>query len=243
MTQQFDEGVKEILMTLLSLGATAYETDYIINQLNKRPEPIEQKIQALNKAEQIAKTPKQIETIQDVKQTLKQEEPVKQQISKPTSKPNIQQQQKPSKEQYIFNKLTKGGLTPIAAVGIIANLKAESELNPSIKQYGGGPGRGLVQWEKGGRFDTDRINLVSFAKKQGKPWTDLDAQIDFILYELNKHPEYIRVKQALNQADNIEKATLLFLRKYEKAGTPHTQKRLKYAKELYSRLASSIASN
>lgn len=243
MTQQFDEGVKEILMTLLSLGATMYETDYILNQLSKRPEPIEQKIQAINKAEQIAKTPTQVETLQDVKQTLKKEVTVKSNSTSQNKAQTTSKPQRQTKEQYIFKRLTDGGLTPIAAIGIIANLKAESELNPSIKQYGGGPGRGLVQWEKGGRFDTDRINLVSFAKKQGKPWTDLDAQIDFMLYELNKHPEYIRVKQALNQSDNIEKATLLFLRKYEKAGTPHTQKRLKYAKELYSDLVSNIASN
>jgi len=37
MTEQFDEGFKEILLGLLSLGATAYETDYILKLLNKRP--------------------------------------------------------------------------------------------------------------------------------------------------------------------------------------------------------------
>lgn len=239
MTQQFDEGVKEILMTLLSVGATMYETDYILDQLKKRPEPIEQKIQALDKVEQVAKTPNQVEVVQDVKQVLKQQAPQKHQKEEVKVKPKKSQ----TKEQYIFDKLTEGGLTPIAAIGIIANLKAESELDPTIKQYGGGPGRGLVQWEKGGRFDTDRINLVSFAKKQGKPWTDFDAQIDFMLYELNKHPEYMRVKQALNQTKNINDATILFLRKYEKAGTPHTQKRLKYAQDLYKDLVSNIASN
>ena len=47
MTEQFDEGYKEILMGLLSLGATAYETDYILKALKERPEPIEQKIDSL----------------------------------------------------------------------------------------------------------------------------------------------------------------------------------------------------
>jgi len=235
MTQQFDEGIKEILLTLLSVGATMYETDYILDQLNKRPEPIEQKIQALNKVEQTAKTSAQAEVIKDVKQTLKQQEPKPQAKPKPQVKPKSKPK---SKEQYIFDKLTKGGLTPVASIGIIANLKAESNLDPSIKQYGGGPGRGLVQWEKGGRFDTDRINLVSFAKKQGKPWSDLDAQIDFILYELDKHPEYIRVKKLLNDTKSVGEATNIFLRKYEKAGIPHTGKRLKYAEDLYKDLAS-----
>jgi GH24 family phage-related lysozyme (muramidase) len=49
----FDEGVKEIMMALFSMGAMAYETDYVVNQLNRRPEPITQKIEALNKAKKI----------------------------------------------------------------------------------------------------------------------------------------------------------------------------------------------
>ena len=50
MTEQFDEGVKEILLTLFSLGATMYETNYILDVLEKRPEPIVQKIEGLKQA-------------------------------------------------------------------------------------------------------------------------------------------------------------------------------------------------
>ena len=46
----FDEGVKEILLSLFSLGASVYEADYVAKQLNKRPEPIEQKVQAITQA-------------------------------------------------------------------------------------------------------------------------------------------------------------------------------------------------
>ena len=53
MTEQFDEGVKEILLSLLSLGATAYETSYLVDFLKDRPEPIEQKIDALDRVEDI----------------------------------------------------------------------------------------------------------------------------------------------------------------------------------------------
>jgi GH24 family phage-related lysozyme (muramidase) len=49
----FDEGVKEIMMSLFSLGALAYETDYVVKQLEKRPEPIQQKIEALSQAKKI----------------------------------------------------------------------------------------------------------------------------------------------------------------------------------------------
>ena len=220
MTEQFDEGVKEIVMTMLSLGATAYETDYILNQLNKTSEPIEQKITAVKQADNIIKSPKFDQVAAAVINRLEQEV----------------EEVKPAPEkgspEYIIDKLVNGGLTKTAAIGVVANLKAESNLDPGIKQIGGGPGRGLAQWEKGGRYDTDPINLNKFAAKKGTNWADLDTQIDFILYEMDKHPEYRKVKEQLNKTDSVEKATLIFLKKYEKAGTPHTDKRLKFAKEL-----------
>ena len=49
----FDEGVKEIMMSLFSLGAMAYEADYVMKQLEKRPEPIQQKIEALSQAKKV----------------------------------------------------------------------------------------------------------------------------------------------------------------------------------------------
>ena len=217
MTEQFDEGVKEIVMTMLSLGATAYEADYVLDQLKKTSEPIEQKIAAVKQADDIIKSPKFDQVAAEVINTLEQE--VKTVVAK-------------GSPQYIIDRLVNGGLTKTAAIGVVANLKAESNLDPGIKQRGGGPGRGLAQWEKGGRYDTDPINLNKFAAKKGTTWSDLDTQIDFILYEMEKHPEYRRVKEQLNNTDSIEQATLIFLKKYEKAGTPHTGKRLKYAKEL-----------
>lgn len=74
MTQQFDEGVKEILMTLLSLGATMYEADYIDKQLFKRPEPVEQKIEALKLAADKIDSPKFDRVAGEVEQRLAQDE-------------------------------------------------------------------------------------------------------------------------------------------------------------------------
>ena len=48
------------------------------------------------------------------------------------------------------------------------------------------------------------------------------------------HPEYKRVKDMLNKAQDIEEATMIFLTKYEKAGKPHTSNRLKYAQDMAS---------
>jgi len=230
MTEQFDEGFKEIVMSLLSLGATAYETNYILKVLDERPEPVEQKIKALKKADDIIKSDKFDKVAATVMQKLQvEDEPyeIEAEIKKAPTK---------GYPEYIINRLKGGGLTPTAAVGIVANLKAESNLDPAIKQFSGGPGRGLAQWEKGGRYDTDPINLVKFAKKKGTNWSDLDTQIDFILHEMDRHPEYKKVKDMLNKSDSVKDATLIFLKKYEKAGTPHTDKRLKFAKDLETQL-------
>lgn len=235
MTQQFDEGVKEILMTLLSVGATMYETDYVLDQLKKRPEPIEQQIQAVDKAQTLTRSPAQTQVLKKVEAKLKKVAAVKPVSFKKNTDSLRKVLPKPkavTKEQYIYNKLIKGGLTHIAAIGILANLKIESYLDPAKHQLGGGPGRGLAQWEKGGRYDTDRVNLVNFAKKRGKDWTDLNTQIDFILHEMSVLKEYRKVKEMLNRAKTIEDATLIFLTKYEKAGKPHTTTRQQAAAEL-----------
>lgn len=232
ITLQFDEGVKEILLALAT-GAAVYGTaNYIVNKLDKRPEPIEQKIQALDTLEQRAKTPQQANEIEAAKQALQKrpQTPIKANpymTGEPLDTPD-------SRARYMYHRFIKNGLTSVAALGVIANLKAEAgpELDSSKKQGGGGPGRGLAQWERGGRFDSDRINLVSFAKKNGQPWTDFKTQVDFILHELNTHPEYKRVKSMLNNAKTVGDATKIFLQKYEKAGIPHMDKRLRYAKEL-----------
>jgi hypothetical protein len=243
MTHRFDEGVKEIVMTLLSLGATMYETDYVLKQINKRPEPIEQKIEALKIADDRIDNIQFDQTVKSVISKLEQEvEPQK--PKEPAKKFGL------DKEQLAYYKLTEEGkLTPIAAIGIIANLQAESKLEPTTKQIaaytkGGGvkygPGRGIAQWEIGGRFDTDRINLKAFANKRGTDWTDYDTQIAFIIHELDTHPEFKRVKQELNKAKTVKDAVIIFLKKYEKAGIPHLTNRLKYGEDLMSKYSARV---
>ena len=133
-----------------------------------------------------------------------------------------------SKAKKIFDRLVSGGLTKTAAAGIVANLGVETgyTYDPGTMQESGGPGRGLAQWEAGGRYDTDNINLKSFASSMGKPWDDLNTQVDFILHEMKVHPEYKLVKSELNSAKSTEDATRIFLQKYEKAGVGHLDRRM-----------------
>lgn len=236
MTQQFDEGVREILSSLIILGA---HLGYGAYQMSGLADKIEQQASAREAIKAIQDTDKKIDNpefdraakkaISDLatSRTPQQTAGDKQYAARDRSALNV---------KGMYNMLVAGGLTKTAAIGVLANLKAESEFNPKAMQIGGGPGRGLAQWEKGGRFDTDRINLVKFAKSKGTKWTHGSTQIAFILYELDKHPEYKRVKKALNKAKTPGEAALIFLRDYEKAGTPHTKKRLKFAQDLAAEL-------
>jgi len=75
MTQQFDEGVKEILLTLFSLGASMYEANYILDLLEKRPEPIVQKIEGLKQAIDKIDSPKFDAAAMDAAKKLTQQKP------------------------------------------------------------------------------------------------------------------------------------------------------------------------
>ena len=142
------------------------------------------------------------------------------------------------KALQIYNRLISGGLTSTAAMGIVSNIGVETgyTYDPSTVQAKNGPGRGLVQWEKGGRYDTDNINLVSFAESKNKPWNDMNTQVDFILYELNNHPEYMEVKNMINTAKTVEQATEVFLTRYEKAGEPHLERRYAVSEQLQNKI-------
>lgn len=128
------------------------------------------------------------------------------------------------------------GFTPEQAAGIIGNFMVESGVDPSKKQYGGGPGRGLAQWgstnPKYDRFGYDGSRgLTRFAKEQGKPWEDLYVQLDYIMHELTTSEK--RAYQALTAATSVEDAANIFEDKYERAGIPHMERRLESARALY----------
>ena len=55
-------------------------------------------------------------------------------------------------DKIAFDFFLAKGLTPVQSAGIIGNLDQESGMDPTIWQYGGGPGRGIAQWSAGGRW-------------------------------------------------------------------------------------------
>ena len=135
----------------------------------------------------------------------------------------------------LYKMLKDRGFTDAAARGIMGNFYAESKLDPDAKQKldsgKTGKGRGLAQWEKGGRFDTDPLNLVDFAAKQEKSWRDPEVQLDFMLAEMNNSEAFGDVRTAINAAKSPADAAKIFLEGYEKANPDkaHLDRRVDYA--------------
>jgi GH24 family phage-related lysozyme (muramidase) len=53
VTQQFDEGMKDIVLGLLAIGTAPFSADKLQDYLDQRPEPIEQKIDAIDRVEEM----------------------------------------------------------------------------------------------------------------------------------------------------------------------------------------------
>ena len=142
------------------------------------------------------------------------------------------------KAMYIYNRLISRGLTSTAAMGVVSNLGVETgyTYDPSTVQGNNGPGRGLAQWQQGGRYDTDNINLVSFAKSRGTSWNDLNTQIDFIVHEMNTNPEFKQVKNILNTSKTVNEATQVFLTGYGKSGESNLENRYAVGEQLLNKV-------
>src|SRR5580692_11666632 len=96
-----------------------------------------------------------------------------------------------SPNQVAFEYFVGRGLSDVQAAGIVGNLDQESSMDPSVSQYGGGPGRGIAQWSVGGRWDTnENDNVLWYAREQGESPYSLTLQLQFVWYELEKFSGY-----------------------------------------------------
>ena len=88
-----------------------------------------------------------------------------------------------SQAEKVWDLLIAEGLSPTAAAGILGNLQQESNVDPTAVQ-GDGPGVGLAQWSRGGRWDTGPKSLLAFANDgELNPWS-VKTQIEFVMYEM-----------------------------------------------------------
>lgn len=138
-----------------------------------------------------------------------------------------------------FDFFVGKGLTKEQAAGVVGNYVTESGVNPDQEQCGGGPGRGLAQWEMGhqyARWDTvPEDNVLWFAGRGGADPMALQTQLDFTWYELETFGFY--GLGDLRNAGNVHDATHVFMKQYERPGVEAFDKRLAAANDVFARFA------
>lgn len=139
-------------------------------------------------------------------------------------------------EQKIWNKLIGAGLTPAGAAGLMGNLRAESNLEPTNLQntyerklglsdatytasvdsgkytnfVSDAAGYGLAQWT----YSARKKALLAYAKAQGKSIGNLEMQVDFALQELRE--SYPAVWKILITTASVRAASDVVLLQYER---------------------------
>jgi len=133
-------------------------------------------------------------------------------------------------EQEIIAGLMARGMPLHIAQGVVANMRAESRLDPGINEIaplvpGSRGGFGLNQWT-GPR----RVAFERFAAERGVAPDNLDAQLDFTMLEL-QGPERAAWEALQGAQDPIE-AARIYSDRFLRPGIPHMDKRLAYAAQL-----------
>jgi hypothetical protein len=133
----------------------------------------------------------------------------------------------------IWNYFAQQGYSNSAISGIIGNIGTETggTFDPTTKQKGGGPGRGLAQWSVNGRYK----QLQAYAKKHGLDPNSMQAQLGFMSQEMKQMG---LTPDKMNKLSTSQ-ATALFEKKYEAAGKPNMSSRNGYAQSAYNQFANS----
>ena len=127
---------------------------------------------------------------------------------------------------YVYGQLIGQGVEPHIAAGIVGNLMVESGPTISPSAIGdGGAALGIAQW------NTRRSALEAFAASRGTAATDLDTQIAFMFreFETTEAGAWSQIRAARTPQEAAE----LFSRLYERPGTPHLERRVEYATDVY----------
>ena len=118
-------------------------------------------------------------------------------------------------EQEAYEYLLKNGdLSPEQAVGIVANIRQQSNFDTSVHDDGTFHSTGLMCWA----FAREE-QLSKFAKERGEEVTNFYLQLDFILEELKHSSEYANFQLAnfngytvedWNEVQSPEEAAVVF---------------------------------
>jgi hypothetical protein len=124
---------------------------------------------------------------------------------------------------YAMKFFIDRGFSVQSSAGIVGNLVAESSIDPTRNQMGGGPGRGVAQWTVDQRWQT----FLKFADNRKLDPNTLDAQLRFIVHEM---PSAMGSDaQKIKSMTDADAAAELFMRKYERPGIERLEERKDFA--------------
>lgn len=153
----------------------------------------------------------------------------------------------------VWNYFRSAGFSEEATAGIMGNLYQESGVDPTrIQGNGAGPAAGIAQWENYNTQSGRWKEMADYCESQGKPWTDLECQLDYILIEMpgifsvytgngtytypngtvTWWPDRVTMDQ-YKQLDDIDTAVEIFERTFERASIPNMARRISQAHAYY----------
>lgn len=138
-----------------------------------------------------------------------------------------------SNEQTIYNFcINELGVNVASACGIIANIKNESNFNPTASciDTNGKTSYGICQWN-GSRF----TNLKNWCNKNGYSYSSLTAQLKFLKYELNgsEKSAFNKIKGVSNLSSGAYNAGYNWAKYFERCVSSQYDKRGKLARDTY----------
>ncbi|WP_278281032.1 phage tail tip lysozyme [[Clostridium] fimetarium] len=133
----------------------------------------------------------------------------------------------------VYNHLSGEGWSTNAICAVLGNMNVESRtINPGMHQPDGG-GYGLVQWDPESQY-------LDWAVENGYSADSLMGQVKFLLITMqpgagcwfpypNYKDYYMPYTNFISSNESIDYLTQVFLWSYERAGTPHTDRRINSA--------------
>ncbi|MDI9472520.1 MAG: SH3 domain-containing protein [Tissierellia bacterium] len=86
-------------------------------------------------------------------------------------------------QRAVWNDLMSRGYSVAAAAGVMGNIEAESSfIVDAVENTASNPGEGigLLQWSF-----SRKEQLIAFAEAMGRPWSDIEVQLEFLEFEMN----------------------------------------------------------
>lgn len=135
-----------------------------------------------------------------------------------------------------FNYLKSKGLSPEQAAGLVGNFMQEAGVNIDPKITNSIGHKGIAQWDPDDRWP----KLVRFARSKNLNPESLEAQLQFVWYELETGDGGLSLS-TLKGAKTVKQAAHLFVKQYERSGEgpgDHGyENRITYGNQVYSKYA------